>query len=101
MDYDETKAIKYIRTKLSPESNSEYDDDEILNVIDMIWDYYEDNGFCSMDFENGPDELDTEDLLKYVKKIIAKDSMSPLKFDDVDIIVNAELEFEDMLDAQS
>lgn len=101
MEYDEKEAIKYIRTKLSPESNAEYDDDEILNVIDMIWDYYDDNGFCSMNFDDGPDELDTEDLLKYVKKLVAKDQMSPLKFDDVDIIVNAELEFEDMLDAQS
>ncbi len=101
MEYDEKAAIEYIRTKLSAESNNEYNDDEILNVIDMIWDYYEDNGFCSMNFDEGPDELDTEDLLKHVKKLVAKDSMSPLKFDDVEAIVYAELEFEDMLDAQS
>lgn len=101
MDYDEKAAIDYIRTHLSKESNQEYDDDEILNVIDMIWDYYDDNGFCSMDFDDGPDELDVEDLLKYVKKMVAKDAESPLKFDDVETIVRAELEFEDSLEGKS
>ncbi len=101
MEYDEKEAIKHIRTRLSAESNAEYDDDEILNVIDMIWDYYDENGFCSMNFDEGPDELDVDDLLKYVKKLVAKDRMSPLKVDDVELIVDAELEFEDMLDAQS
>ncbi len=99
MDYDEQAAIDFIRTKLPANSREQYDDDEILNVIDIIWDYYDDNGFLSMDMDDdGPDELDVEDLKKYVKKMIAKDKNSPLTFDDVDRIVDAELDYEESIE---
>ncbi len=98
MDFDEQAAIDFIRTKLPANSREQFDDDEILNVIDIIWDYYEDNGFLEMELEDGPDELDVEDLKKYVKKMIAKDQASPLTFDDVDRIVDAELDYEDSLE---
>lgn len=98
MDFDEQAAIDFIRTKLPANSREQFDDDEILNVIDIIWDYYEDNGFLSLDLDAGPDELDVEDLKKYVKKMIAKDQASPLTFADVDRIVDAELDYEDSLE---
>lgn len=101
MEFDENDAIAYIRTKLPKKTIEQIDDDEILNVIDIIWDYYEDNGFLSMDLdEDGPDELDMEDLKKYVKKMIAKDRNSPLTFDDVDRIVDAEVDYEDSLEEE-
>ena len=49
MEYDENIAIKKIREFLNDTSNSLYDDDEILNVIDMIWDFYEENGMLELD----------------------------------------------------
>lgn len=98
-DFDEQAAIDFIRTKLPADEGQQIDDDEILNVIDMIWDYYEDNGFLKMDLEeDGPDELDVDDLMKYVKKMVAKDHDSPLTIKDVEIIVRAELDYEDQLD---
>lgn len=100
MEYDELAAIKFIRNRLSAESNANYDDDEILNVIDIMWDYYEDNGFMNIDLdEDGPDELDVEDLMKYVKKMIAKDKNSPLTIADAEKIVEAELDYEDSIQA--
>lgn len=98
MEFDEQSAIDYIRTKLPANSREQFDDDEILNVIDIIWDYYEDNGFLSMELEDGLDELDMEDLKKYVKKMIAKDRNSPLTFDDVDRIVDAEVDYEESIE---
>lgn len=101
MEYDEQKAIDYIRTKLPAKSREQYDDDEILNVIDIVWDYYEDNGFLSMDMDDdGPDELDMADLKKYVKKVIAKDRNSPLTTEDVERIVEAEVDYEDSIEGE-
>lgn len=101
MEYDEQKAVEFIRTKLPASSSQEYDDDEILNVVDMIWDYYDENGFLDLDLDDdGPDELDINDLLSYVKKMIAKDRNSPLSIKDAEIIVKAELDYEDMVDAE-
>ena len=49
MEYDENIAIKQIRKVLSAESNALYNEDEILNVIDMIWDFYEENGMLEIE----------------------------------------------------
>lgn len=99
MEYDEQAAIDYIRAKVPALDAANYDDDEILNVIDMIFDYYEDNGFLDLNLDDGPDELDTADLLAYVKKMVAKDPESPFSIDEVEKVVLAELDYEDSLDA--
>lgn len=99
MEFDEQAAIDFIRTKLPADSRQQFDDDEILNVIDIIWDYYEENGYLDIEVVDDDDVLNTDDLLAYVKKVIAKDSNSPLTVKDVETIVEAELEYEDSLDA--
>lgn len=99
MEYDEQAAIDFIRTKLPAGTAENYDDDEILNVIDMIFDYYDENGFLDLNLDDGPEELDTADLLAYVKKMVAKDRESPFSVDEVEKIVLAELDYEDSLEA--
>lgn len=99
MEFNEDDAIRFIRERLPEGSEERFDDDEILNVIDMIFDYYDENGFLDLAMdEDGPDEVDMEDLLKYVKRMVAKDKQSPLTFEEVEAIVNAEVEYEDSLD---
>lgn len=99
MDFDEQAAIAFIRERL-PQASRDIDDDEILNVIDMIWDYYDENGFLDLDLaDDSPDELDTADLLNYAQKLNAKDRNSPLSAADIEAIVRAELAYEDSLEA--
>lgn len=97
MEYNEDDAVKFIRARLPKDSVSRFDDDEILNVIDIIFDYYDDNGFLDLSIEDGPDELDVEDLLRYVKRMVSKDSASPLTMDETEAIVKAELDYEDSI----
>ena len=56
--FDENKAVEYINNALIESGKSAYPEDEILNVIDMIWDYYEENGLLEIDanFEADEDE---------------------------------------------
>lgn len=96
MDFDEQKAIEFIRKRLPNSADPNIDDDEILNIIDMIFDYYEENGFCNVDADDDL-ELDVDDLLAYVKKMVAHDQDSPFSVEEVEAIVSAELEFEDSL----
>ena len=42
--FDENDAIEFIRKKLGDEISGMYSDDDILNIIDAIWDCYEENG---------------------------------------------------------
>ena len=44
MEFDEQKAIEFINLRLTEAGRKPYDEDEVFNVIDMIWDYYQENG---------------------------------------------------------
>ena len=99
MKLDEDDAVNFIRETL-PESVSEkYSDDEILYVIDTIWDWYEKNGYLSLDTEVTDDGLlDEEQLVAYVRKEIRNDKEIMMDPDDVGLIVKGELQYEESID---
>lgn len=97
-EFDEKEAIKAMRSALLAESSALYDDDELLNVIDIIWDWYDDQGLLDIDAEADDEEVNTDALIKHVGKMIAKDSDSPVKREDVEPLVVAELRYEQSLD---
>lgn len=99
MTYDEDKAIAYIRSTLSKEVSEQYSDDEILYIIDVIWDYYEKNGFLTIDAaESDDDNLDVDKMTAYVKKEIQKDGEILMDPADVEAIVKGELQYEESLE---
>ena len=62
MEYDEQKAIQYIRDH--SEGHANFDDDQLLNVIDMIFDYYDEHGLLDIDVDadgNSDDDDDNEE----------------------------------------
>lgn len=87
-----------MREVLSAESSKLYDDDEILNIIDIIWDWYDDNGLLDIDTEADDEEVNTEALIKHVRKMLSKDTDSPVKPEDIEPLVMAELRYEQSLD---
>lgn len=91
MEFNEDEAIKYIISKLG-EAYAGTDEDEILNVIDIIWDYYDENGLLDLDNDQ---DTDVDELLAYCKKTLAKDPGCPFSTDEIERIVMAELEYED------
>lgn len=97
MEFDEDKAIEYIRQQLSDDVKNLYDDDEILNVIDIIWDYYEDNGFLDINGDDD-DDADIDDIVDYVKSMLKKDKEAKIKAEHVNAIVKAELDYEKSLE---
>jgi hypothetical protein len=100
MEFDEIKAIEFIRANAAGVDANRYDDDQLLNVIDIIWDYYEDHGLLdiSLDNDDEDDNIDTEQLVKHVSKMLAKDKGATIAREDVEPIVLAELEYENSLE---
>ena len=95
MQYDENEAIKFIRDYMPQDIAQRYSDDEILNILDMIWDYYEDNGYLEIpDDEAGDAAPDVADMIKYINKMLAKDKLAVVDTDDVHYIVEGELAYE-------
>lgn len=92
MEYDEQEAIKYIKQVCSCDISS----NEILDIIDSIWDYYEEKGFLDISFDVPLEEVDYElELIKYVKN-----KMKDIYIDEsiVEQIIQAELDYEKTLD---
>lgn len=94
MEYDENDAIEFIVKKIG----IKIEEDEILNIIDIIWDYYEDNGMLDISMDNDEDESDITTLIAHVVKIVSKDKSSNLEKDVIAQIVEAELAYEESLD---
>lgn len=90
MEFNEEDAIKYIISRLG-EGYTNVDEDEILNIIDIIWDYYDDKGL--LDLSNDED-TDVDDLIAHAKKVTAKDKECPFTPEEVENIVRYELEYE-------
>ena len=100
-EFDENKAIAYMRKSLSEEQSLKYSDDELLNLIDIIWDFYEQNGLLDIDVtEEDPDE-DPEamisELIDYAERMIKKDRNATLAPELIESLVKAEIDYEDSL----
>ena len=93
--YDENEAVDAINKALKNSGRQPYANDELLNVIDMIWDYYEENGMLEIDDDEEVDEDIASDLADYIRRMLKKDKQSNVDFNDIDTIVKAELDYED------
>ncbi|MDE7412977.1 MAG: hypothetical protein K2N05_04185 [Muribaculaceae bacterium] len=99
LKYDEDDAVKFIRKLLPADKQAEYTDEEILYVIDIMYDWYEKNGYLELSSDVTDDEeADISKLTAYVKKEIAKDGEVEMDNDDIELIVKGELEYEESLE---
>lgn len=92
MEFDENKAIDYIKAHVENPDIAKYDDDDILLVIDTIFEYFEKYD------ENEDFDDDNEKVIAYVKKQLAKDKDNAIILDHVAEIVEAETAYENTLD---
>lgn len=94
MEFDENKAVDFINSRLG---DKKYPADEILNVIDMMYDYYEQNGM--LDPDNDDDDADDieKELVEYVVKMLRRDKLAQIDIADAPLIVKAELDYEDQI----
>lgn len=86
-----------MRAALSADASANIPDDELLNILDIIWDWYDENGMLDIDAADDDDvdeEAEIAELVKYVKKVLAKDKETPVKPDDVEALVRAEQAYE-------
>ena len=99
-EFDENKAIEAIKAALPGEAAAKYTDDQLLNIIDMIWDFYEENGLLDIDADEDMDDENAifSDLMDYVRRMLKKDKAAGIDPGDVETIVQAEIDYENSLD---
>lgn len=99
MKFEEDEAVKFIRKALPENINSRISDDDILYVIDCIWDWYERNGYLAITADvTDEEEIKVDELVEFVKKELRRAKESPLVPDDVEPIVKAELQYEESIE---
>ncbi|MBD5232330.1 MAG: hypothetical protein K2M14_00060 [Muribaculaceae bacterium] len=99
LGYDEDKAVDFIRQFLPADIRDKYTDDEILFVVDCIWDYYESKGLLELSSDlDEEEEIDVADLTAYVKKALKKDGEIVMDDADLEYVVKGELAYEETLD---
>ncbi len=98
MDFDEAKAVNEINKALVSHGRTPYPDDELLNVIDMIWDYYEENGLLELDSDDDEEEVTADEIISYVTRMLKKDKGANISVSDLPIIISAELDYEESLE---
>lgn len=99
-EYDEIEAVKHIRNYMPLDIKDKYSDDDILIVIDTIFDYYDKKGFFDISADSDVDdeeELEVNDMIGYVKNQVRKDPDNVVEADDIMSIVLGELDYEEKL----
>lgn len=89
--YDEDEAVKFIMNHLAGQAKTGIDDMKVEYVLDVIYEYYDENGLIDEDTAEEA-SIDEEDMMKFVMKCIAKDKMD-LTEEDVEMILEAEYEY--------
>ena len=97
MNFDEDKAIQFIRNSVGETISAKYSDDDIIDIIDCVFDYYEINGLLDIDLEDDDEVIDVDEVVDYAKKMIRRDRFSKIDLDDVEPLVIAELKYEEQV----
>ncbi|MDD3080515.1 MAG: hypothetical protein PHH37_15630 [Paludibacter sp.] len=87
--YDEDEAVKFILNYLP--KNSKIDDTKIEYVLDVVYDYYDENGLIEEDSTEEA-SIDEEDMFNYITKCAKKEKMD-LSEDDIQMILDGEYEY--------
>ncbi|MBD5328848.1 MAG: hypothetical protein HDS03_02980 [Bacteroides sp.] len=99
LKYDEKEAVKFIRALLPKEKEDQYTDQEILYVIDIMYDWYDKHDSFDLESDVTEEELDdVPAITAYVKEQISKRGEVEMDPDDIDLIVKGELEYEESLE---
>lgn len=100
-EYDEEDAIAFIHKNLSPEISACYSDDDLYDILDAIWDYYDSVDATSL--SNIPDDdeddprLQPEAIARGIYKILSKNGPKAINLPDLTLIIKEEIAYEEDL----
>ena len=89
--FDENDAIKFIREYIPENIKNKYSDNDILLLMDTMYDFFDVEDDDDFDEENFDDEAYLSNIVNYVKKSIRKDPENAIEMDDVKHLVMGEL----------
>ncbi|NLI71483.1 MAG: hypothetical protein GX361_01970 [Bacteroidales bacterium] len=89
--YDEDDAVKFILEQIPAELKEKINEDTINYVLDVVYDYYDQNGLLDEESVDETD-IDEEEMLQFVVKAARKDKID-LDEDDIQLVLDSEYEY--------
>lgn len=94
-DYDETEAIAAMLAVLRPDRR---DEDAVYEILDLIYDYYEDNGDLDITLDDDEAETDIEAMVAAIAKQLRRHSASTnFDNDEIKAMIEAETAYQESL----
>ena len=96
--YDDEKAAAFIIENLPKNQQNKYDEDDILYILDILYDYYESAGAIIGEGEEKAEpsyvDLDPEEMIANILEEIEKDGKKEdFPVEDIELILLAELDY--------
>lgn len=96
--YDDDEAVRFIQNYLPQELKGKFKDDDILYILDLIYEYYETNGLLGDDDDDDKEvEIDEDEVIEYVIKNVKRDHVGHFEPEEIRFIVQGEMEYCDTL----
>lgn len=97
--YDENESVKFIQNYLPQEFKGKISNDDILYIVDLIYEFYEVKGYM----DESPDDeteidIDEEELIDFVINNAKKDKVGKFTPEEITFIVQGELAYCDSID---
>ena len=94
-DYDETEAIAAMLAVLRPDRR---DEDAVYEILDLIYDYYEDNGDLDIALDDDEAETDIEAMVAAIAKQLRRHPASTnFDNDEIKAMIEAETAYQESL----
>lgn len=96
--YDDDEAVRFIQNYLPQDLKDKFSNDDILYILDLVYEYYETNGlFDDEDDDDKEIEIDEDEVVEYVIKNLKRDKIGRFEPEEVTFIVQGEMEYCDSL----
>lgn len=92
-EYDEDEAVRLMSEAAKPHTVS---DEDIYQILDLIFDYYDENGELDIDADDDSD-TDVDDMVDYIAKYLKGKSETDLSKNLIKSLVQAEMAYEESL----
>lgn len=93
IDYDENEAVRLMGEAIPADCR---DTDSICEVLDLIYDYYDDNGDLDINLDDDDDEPDVSAIVEYIEKYFRKNSpVMIFTTEQIAAMVKAEIDYEE------
>ena len=93
----DAEEVRYIRNYMGSECAERFTEEDIYYCLDVMLEYFEKAEKASAD-NDGFIDIDTEETAKYIQKKAKKEGMGPYDTDDLVLLVDAELDYNESLE---